>query len=482
MFDFPVIFGALSKLDANACEKALGNGGLQDPTVASRFLLALRQSGCLLLKFQNNPREAKRDQFVVWLKSAFSHTMDPTITDGFVAHLNDVTLIERAFRQISNSMEESEIWKLEPSIQAWGILQRGLGEARHLHEKMDQVIANWKPQDDRPFDPTQVKLEAGNGISIDPGHADNAIVQSVATTLFLLAHKNEWFDPQSNELVLPNEVPIDEKTAFQSGTHTLLSLQWLHLERAWDRARFFEVHVEIENLDVKSGAVETRTVEALTSGAPDSREVLDHIAVNRLERIVYEQTMGAIRDGVARFATIKSGEVLSLPPASYLSLSEGIATDVLMDVYCVPVDDETQLFAGLPLKAWIRGYAFYERLSKTDDDQPVFECLHLTLAQLTDGLTSLGMTSEQAARFIELTTLQRHALDLYDTPLLRVKDGSFRFYAPAFQSPQLAGIVLSRIGSLNRIRSSDGVPSEPIQFSDKGRKFERRVLDLFVKS
>ncbi len=49
-----------------------------------------------------------------------------------------------------------------------------------------------------------------------------------------------------------------------------------------------------------------------------------------------------------------------LAPKGFLSSLEMVAATVLDEVYCLPVDDETQLFGGLSLKCWMRGYAFYE--------------------------------------------------------------------------------------------------------------------------
>jgi hypothetical protein len=482
MFEHKVVFEALGKLDTNACEKVLGPNGLGDPEIARRFLLVIRQSGCLLMKFANALREAKRDNFVAWLKAELPGKVDAETNAAFEAHFSDATLIERAFRQISLSMEQSEIWQLDAAIQAWGILQRGFAEARDLNEKMLQVIKNHIPSSDQVFDPTQVRLEAGNGVSVEPTQVQEGIIQSVATTLFLLAHKNGWFDQHTNELVLPIEVTADDQTVFRSGTHTLLSLRWLHLEKAWDRARYFETHVRVEGFELPSENGGTRTAEALTSEDPVQMEVLDHIATNRLERIVYEQTAGSLRQGINQFAEITKDVVIPLPPEGFFSVSEDIATSVLMDVYCVPVDDETQLFAGLPLKVWIRGYAYYEYLAKGCDGEPSLECVILRYEQLANDLAAVGISPDHAARFIELTTFRKYARDLYDTPLIRVKDGTFRFFSPAFLSPQLAAIVLSRIGSMNRMLRSDDAQAEVIQFVDKGRKFEGRILDLFVKA
>src|SRR5205823_4572847 len=65
-------------------------------------------------------------------------------------------------------------------------------------------------------------------------------------------------------------------------------------------------------------------------------------------------------------------------------------------------------------------------------------------------------------------------------PLIRLSDGSYIFFSPAYHSPILGVIVLSRISSLNRRRNEEGEPTYDCTFEGKGRIFEDDTLNLFA--
>jgi hypothetical protein len=144
MLNQTAILSALNKLDGESCANALGADGLNDVATAKNFLDLIKQSGCLLLKLQNDFRASKRNQFIIWLRTSFSAAANSDLISDLECHINDAKNIERAFRQISKSLEESEIWKLAPDIQAWGILHRGASESQHLSKALEEVTSDWK--------------------------------------------------------------------------------------------------------------------------------------------------------------------------------------------------------------------------------------------------------------------------------------------------------------------------------------------------
>jgi hypothetical protein len=148
----------------------------------------------------------------------------------------------------------------------------------------------------------------------------------------------------------------------------------------------------------------------------------------------------------------------------------------------VPVDDDAVVIAGLPMKVWLRGYAYFAEKGKDDAGKPVFACPRISEGDLIKGLVNAGLSNEQAKTFIELTTFGRNTADLFDAPLLKVSDGSYCFFAPAYHAPTLGVILLSRISSLNRRRDAQGEPANDASFEDKGKLFENRILKLFAEA
>jgi hypothetical protein len=97
-----------------------------------------------------------------------------------------------------------------------------------------------------------------------------------------------------------------------------------------------------------------------------------------------------------------------------------------------------------------------------------------------NGLVLAGLSQDQATTFVQLTTFGRGVADLFDAPLLKVSDGSYRFFATAYHTPVLGVIMLSRISWLNRRRDAKGELANDNVFEDKGKVFETRVLKLFT--
>lgn len=479
MLDYSAVIEALRKLDPLAYQASMGGDTLVNPTTARLVLRDLRHTGCLVIRFANPKSELKRDNLVTFLEGEFAQCPDDNIKKAFRSHVSDAGIIEECYRTISNSMKQSEIWKLAPEAQAWAMLKSATEKSQDLKVRINQAITKSASALGQgfPLDPTQIKLETEAGIQVDPENAEAAIIESTGSTLSLLGHINNWFDKTTGELILPIKPDFIGEDTVNSNLHTLLSLQWKRVERAWDRARFFEKHLSKAPYISEIEEVEKR--EVVTGDDPDPREVFDHISLNRLTRIAYEKFM--LNGGLNTPRSSKKAIDISssIQIEDYISTYEQVATEILCDVYCLPTDDQSQQFAGISLRNWIRGYAFYECLAYSDEGNPISSIENISYSYLVGALTKIGIPADQASAFINLTTFQNSLIDLYDSPLLKVNDGSFRFFAPAFHSPAISVIILSRIGSINRSRNKDAEKSIPVQFQDKGKKFENKILKLF---
>lgn len=479
MLDYNAIQNALKKFDSKACADAIGPDGLNEEAKAERFLLVIRQSGCLVHRIPSPAKEVQRVSFLQWLDSYFDACPHETVKTAFKAHTRDAQLVETAFRRISDSLEKSEIGKAKPATQAWAMILRTLEEAKILSETLYAGMDKIARSNTGPVDPTQFKIKAKNGMSIDPDDIDAGLIQSLSTTLTFLGFRNEWFDSETKELVLPIKGEVTPDDLINVAAHTILSSQWLHLEKCWDRARFFEVHLKSESRSQVDELGQPLSVEILVGDDPLGCEKYDQISQERLSRISYEFLMGILKNGAGHAEPSKTS--LSSPLESFVSTAEEAARYVLTDIYCVSVEDEDNLISGLSLKAWVRGYAVLERMANQSrvGGKPSFELQFLSLDELVVKFTQAGLTEAQAVLFVKLTTFQLGVVDLYDAPLLKIKDGRFCFYSPAFLNPLIARILLSRFSAINRTRNFDGAHLEPIQFADKGKRFERKILDLF---
>lgn len=480
MFDHNKLLDALRDHDVVSCVNLVGAGGLQDMEAAEEFVLAVRQSGCLLVKFANAADEARRDSLVAKCREMLSSASNDGPLKDFEAHVEDARYLERGFREIVESRAKSDIVTRSAGEQAWGVLHRSGREFLFLKGELDKVLAAQGQQEHPSLDPRQVLLPTEQGGRISPDAVVTGMVKSTGITLSFLAHQNRWFD-KSGVLVLPPELPDEEKTAYQAGTHGLLATQWHHLEHAWDRARLFKARVRVREQEFPGSQGDLHRCQVLEIQSPGREELADFVAQERLLQVIFQTQTDSELGGMGKVVIVSQADQSKpLFPDAVLSREEWVAGRVLNSRYCVPMEDGSQIFQGLPLKAWLRGYACLARLARDSDDQPVLSLIRFSDDGLIKKLQEAGLQEEQARQFIQLTLFQRNVADLFDAPLLRTSDGNIFFFAGAYQSPTLGVILLSRLASLNRRRDADGNIENDCRFEDKGKRFEKRIVDLFT--
>src|ERR1017187_5924135 len=483
MFDSNKLNKEFRDHDAAKVVAIVGADGLRDPVVARKFVTALRQSACLALQIEDASKEARRDQLVEKCSELLAQCQDAVVAREFEDHVADAKIVERGYRELFQTIRKGEIWKRTVAEQAWGMILRAEREFAYVRGEIDKKIAKLAVEKHPMADPRQLKLEDENGHSVEPDALIHGIVKNAGDTLVTLAHIHNWFEKDSGAIVLPAEVKVDEAIAYQAGTYSLAASQWRCLEHAWDRSRLFKARFQLRKQDfpIKQGGMRHCTVLEVQSATRS--ELMDHIALNRLEQVFFQCQMDAKLSGISpKTSSASTVEPIALAKAGYISQEERVSVEVLDGNYCVPIDDESTVFGGLSLKAWVRGYAYYAEQAQDAAGHPIPACLRLSETELVNGLLSVGLSNEQAKAFIALTAFSQGAADLFDTPLLKVNDGSYCFFAPAYQTPTLGVIVLSRISSLNRRRDQQGEPANDCLFEDKGKLFESRVLNLFSEA
>ena len=483
MFDASKLNKAFRSLDSAMVVTALGKDDLRDPVAAGKFVRALRESSCLALQIANATKEARRDLLVEKCRELLAPCTHSPILQDFEDHVSDARIVERGYRELFRSLRESVIWKRTPAEQTWGMILRAENEFAHVRAEMSKEVKRLAAQEHPSVDPRQVKLPAEDGTTVSPDALINGIVKNAGDTLVTLSHIHQWFDKDSGAIVLPAEVRVDQAIAYQAGMFSLAASQWRSLEDAWDRSRLFKARFQLREQEfaVKQGGKRRCTVLEVEPATENER--MDGISLHRLGQMFFQSQMDMEFSGAAtKLRGIFPAEPIPLSPAAYLSSEERVTVEVLDGNYFVPVDDDSVLIAELAFKAWIRGYAFFAMKAHDAQGKPIFSCLRLAEDELVKDLQSCGLSSDQARRFIRLTTFGQGAADLFDAPLLKVSDGSYCLFAPAYHTATLGVIALSRISSLNRRRDLHGEPANDCVFENKGKLFERRVVNLFVQA
>lgn len=480
MLDLKGINKALRSHDVAQVVAVLGNNGLADAYAARKFVTAIRQSSCLAIQIEDAASEQRRDQLVAKSRELLAACPDDVVKRDFENHVADAKIAEFGYREIFRTIHTSDIWKKSPAEQAWGILLRAEREFAFVKSEIDKELAKLAAEKNPSLDPRQLKLQTENGDWVRPDAVISGLVRNAGDTLVTLAYAHKWFEKNTGAIVIPAEVKVDEDIAFKAGNFSLAASQWRCLEHAWDRSRLFRARFRIreEEFPIKEGG--KRLCKVLEVSSAEGVELMDRIALHRLDQVFFQSQKDLDWAEWSKATTSAATGPIPLAKAGYLSSAERVAVDVLDGNFHLPIDDDSVVIGGLPFKAWVRGYAHYAQLAHDADGNPIFSCLRFSEGDLLNGLVLAGLSQDQATTFVRLTTFSRGVADLFDAPLLKVSDGSYRFFATAYHTPVLGVIVLSRIAWLNRRRDEQGEPANDGVFEDKGKVFEKRVLKLFT--
>jgi len=478
MFDTNHLNKALRRHDVAEVVAAVGEHGLNDAVVARKFVTAIRRSSCLVIQIEDAVAEQRRDDLVIKCREMLAQCPDADMKESFEDHVADARIVEFGYREIFRSIHESDIWKCSPAEQAWGIMLRAENEFALLKTEIDKELERIATQKDCALDPRQLKIRGEDGISVRPDAVINGIVKNAGDALLMLAYGHKWFEKNTGAIVLPADVKVDAGIAFKAGNFSLAASQWRSLENAWDRSRLLGARFRMREQEFPINGGGTRVCKVLEVTSAEITELRDRIALRRLEQVFFKYQ----KDLEMREWSKPATPVVDDPKSKlgYDSAAEQLTEDVLNGNFHLPINDDSIVIGGLPFKLWMRGYAYFAKLAHDDAGNPLFCCPRLSEEELLKGLGSVGLSIDQSNIFVHLTTFGRGIADLFDAPLLKVSDDSYCFFAPAYHAPVLGLIILSRISCLNRRRDEQGEPANDSAFEDKGKAFEKRVLQLFV--
>ncbi len=246
------------------------------------------------------------------------------------------------------------------------MLLRADREFAHVEEEIQKQMSKFagKNGPSSPFDPRQLKLRDENDKPVSPDAVVNEIVRNASDTLVMLAYIHRWFD-EGGSIVLPTDVSVDDKIAYKAGMYSLAACQWRYLTDAWDRSRLFGVRFQIREQEFQAKQGGTRQCTLLEVQSSGELELMDRIALNRVEQAFFEIQMGfEIIAGNASRSEEKQGDTATLPKASYLTPEERASTEILDCSYCLSIDDDSIVVGGLRIKVWLRGYAYFGRKAR----------------------------------------------------------------------------------------------------------------------
>ena len=462
---------AFDRLDIEKCKTIIAS----EPASLDRdnvVLRLLRQSGCLMVQFPNPNRERKRTEAVEWLDSVFDAHSDNAVNAGYHRYRKAATAAEIGFRGIAATRDRAMISALDAPLQAWAVIHRATVGAQHSDQEFSKA-AQQTAKGTAYVDLAQVRLGGMEGTPLSPDDILESMVNYAGLTLKLLAHKEGWFDDQTADLVLPREVEVSTEDQFKAGSHAYLATRWSDLEIAWERARWLDsqLDVVIETVEGKTGPFDATVI---VGEDPNENDLLGQISVVRMREVLMSAVVPLLPQWEKLHKQVSTTAALRNCEGCLTEWEFG-ALEVFDSVFHWPLQDQTQTFDGLSLRAWIRGYSFLASIQGHD-------LKAISRQELINGLVEVGHSVEQASAFVGHATFGRATRDLFDAPLLRVSDGSYRIFPPAVTSPNIANIVASRLASIRRESLLGRSSCEATQFEQKGPAFEKAMLKLLTEA
>ncbi|WPJ97530.1 NERD domain-containing protein [Coraliomargarita algicola] len=455
---------ACGKFDLKKCKSLLDGVSIDEKTLIPTFIEKhVRLSGCLIKKSHSKEKQALQQKFITYCRSEISKSNDSKLISRFDQHIIEAAIVERGYQEILKTLKETPAGKLPPNDQVWAAIGRAVREIQLVLEQSTGAFS----ANEGILDVMSPVITGADGERHNPDSIINNVTHALGDTILMLAYENGWISNQ--KLVIPNIVMSDEDSLLKSGTTAYLGMVWKVLKTSEEQLRYFGGELNPGRIKALDHKQTQQDIEAFIFDLESEDALIEEIANERLKRAQLSYAMSLEFETDAYDKISKSTSKVPLAPNGYISRDEILTFLTIGDLFCYPVESDKEIFNGLSLKHWIRGYAVLkEKLLKKDESSPL-ELRTFTTTELTEVLEQYGLSSKQANNFIETLRFSPSRNDLFNTPLLRGSDDAWHFFAPAYVGANLSEIIISLL-------SANG-----IQIKSKGKQFEKNTLDLLTE-
>lgn len=459
-----IVKPALENLDWDFLKKHLDQTELKDDSL-DILLGHLRRTNSLIMPYPNIKRETQRAEFYECIKNYIFVKLGEK---AFVSLINEIALlnrIENGYRGILDILDNCEISNFSPEMRVSAYISRSAHQYAYLIKDFYKLIEAKKE-----IGPRSPLLMSEDLAQVSPDQVISTIVETLTSSLLMEAYKNSWFDSEGF-VELPILPEIGDEEQYKAGSTELLCIWWQRWRHTEERRRFL------------GGTFEEHTAPNLPSWAPQKAQRV--IVYNPLEMVLFDyisnerlfdrigQTyleMVFETDVDANTKSILNGS--SLLPDDFISSDEVHAAVTISEILGYDIVMDREQPAGLRLVEWVRGFAVLKEVTRQHSgignkaESLIFE---RSFDELLVLLRKNGMHKEFASHFLNAVTLNQKSKDLFDTPLIKLREGKLLVFAPGLISTSIARVVLSTIAN----------QGEPL--ARKGKAFENYILSFFKK-
>ncbi|HHW2502421.1 TPA: hypothetical protein ACUUB0_002577 [Pseudomonas aeruginosa] len=382
--------------------------------------------------------------------------------------------IEKCFDEIRGSLPECDISKLPGDVQFWSHVERASRELTILNRagekalgKMDARLRTGR-RTDMP-EAVMVRLEDGSVVNWDAAYSNQVDVLSL--TLKMLAFEQKLL--HAGKLVAPPMPAITDDHVYKAGSIQLYAVSWNALENAANRTLFFGGEIGSAQ-DAKASLDHFPDNFHVKFADPiffyrevSDAEVYDFMANRRLHTWALQNTLAMATQTELRRAVMRDGGEVPDLTAGFVSEDEGITLAKLSEILSYDVFEDKELFHGLTLRQWVRGYCSLKLMAAA---KKVDACLvTLGKAEVEQWFRDHKIPEECIDTLMGHLTFGEDSRDLYDSPLIQSQDGKCALLADVLTSCNVTNVLFSRLSSLKT------------KFDKKGKGFEKRVVSSFTK-
>ncbi len=441
------------ELDAEAVRVWLMLPGV-GPDDAPGFLGLLRRA-LPFDKWSTDCRSDRRRTFVADVAPLVTDRMGAAAMSGVeeVSHLLET--IERGYAEL----REDRFRGLPVDETAERRATAVIGRAAMMMRAIQGELAG---QATGPFlDLMGMSVADQSGRPMQPDIPVDVVARQTACILKAEAHDGSWFD-DDGRIVLPalrraDRTMVEAVADMHRNASAFRQWEWIEEE-----CRYFGGTITVDDA---SGRVRYE------HAAADMEWLERDLAANERLHKMLMQNRASMKAFVPPSATGSSRGSVRLLPEEALDDTERHSADALEAMLHIDPLADTDSHLGLTLVEWLRGYATlqaivedgYDRRSTPDRLVPIMK-----RGDLLGRLRRNGLRGGTADRFVDLTSFARNSRDLFDTPLIRVADGSMVLFGPALLGAIPAQTTLSRMASLG-----DSLENKGVAFENATRAFLR---------
>ncbi|MCW1834142.1 hypothetical protein OLZ33_19360 [Pantoea ananatis] len=406
----------------------------------------------------DNEKGTKRKKRDVFFEDIKKNITNVKACKGIDKVINILHVSEVLIDDIKSNIKASELMKKPIEVQCWSVIENALAEAFYLQELIQNHMAKFKDAQ-AIFNMSDTNIRDENDNSFSPDSALDKILYYLALTLKMLSYEHNL--AIDNEIIIPDRTSVSENEINSAQEIFFLSLIWNDLINCTKSCILFdndihkvkteEIPEEFKNDGLNSAIIFDRT--------KDSFERYDTISNQRLARRISQNLWEAVSehsinkkvflDITQWTGSLNDKPILLEETSTMVFLMEAIATY-----------NPHHLVLDLALSEWLRGYSVLCYISQNAKKRTSY-----THGELTSVLRLGGLSLNSAKAFIKHVTFDVHCRDLYDSPLIKTSDSSYLFFTPAYTSPSLGNIILSKFSTKNA------------DLSKKGLRFEKDIID-----